>query len=87
MECCECVRRHYGDNRPDRRIDGPVTLRASRHQVPATVYVMAAQPPMATPGAGPVSPGAGPVPGGSEPKATSADPAQAHGTGENNQAP
>ena len=68
-------------------LTGLATLRASRHQVPATVYVMAAQPPVTPPGAAPMSPGAGPVPGLSKPKATDVGPAEAHGTGENNQAP
>jgi hypothetical protein len=51
-------------------LTGAATLRASRHQAPQTVYVMA-QPP---------------GPGPAEPRATNAGPAEAHGTGEGNQA-
>ncbi len=68
-------------------LTGLATLRAARHQVPATVYVMAAQPPMALPGAAPMQPSAGPMPAVSEAKATAADRAEAHKTGQNNQAP
>jgi hypothetical protein len=75
-------------------LTGLATLKASRHQAPATVYVMAAQPPAApsaaapiSPAADPISPAADPLPGQSDPKAADAGPAKAHGTGENNQAP
>jgi hypothetical protein len=60
-------------------LTGVATLRASRHQAPQTVYVMASQPP--------VAPAAGPVPGPSELKAENAGPAQAHEAGEDKPAP
>jgi len=68
-------------------LTGLATLKASRHQSPATVYVMAAQPPAAPSAAAPISPAADPLPGQSDPKAADAGPAKAQGTGENNQAP
>ncbi len=68
-------------------LTGLVSLRAARHQVPATVYVMAAQPPMASPGTVSIPPGSGEAPGLSGPRATGAGPAEADRAGENNQAP
>jgi len=61
-------------------LTGLLTLRSSRRQTPATVYVMAAQPP-----ATPV--GAATIPGPSKPQAVAADPAGADKTGKDSQAP
>lgn len=56
---------------------GLLAYRASRHQAPPIVYVMASQPPA----------GAAPVPGLDKPQAVRADPAAADKNGEGGRAP
>jgi len=87
VERDECVRGVTAITGLIGALTGLASLRASKHQVPATVYVMAAQPPMASPGAASTPPSAGAMPGLSEPRAAGAGPAEADRAGENKQAP